>query len=130
VVEMMLFSRHPFTADATEQALTRPAPSAAIMRESLARRARAIVAALSVPGLQPLMPQAGIFQMLGVEGTGMDAEAFAASLLEAEAVSAMPGSAFGACVPNHLRLSLTVLDARLAEACRRIARHETGRANV
>ncbi len=123
LVEMMLFGNQPFIADATEHALTRPDPSAAIMRESFARRARASVAALSVPGLQPLMPQAGMFLMLGVEGTGMDAEAFAASLLEAEAVSAMPGSAFGACAPNHLRLSLTVPDARLAEACRRIARH-------
>ena len=120
---MMLFGNQPFIADATEHVLTRPDPSAAIMRESFARRARACVAALSVPGLQPLMPQAGMFLMLGVEGTGMDAEAFAASLLEAEAVSAMPGSAFGACAPNHLRLSLTVPDARLAEACRRIARH-------
>lgn len=123
VVEMMLFGNQPFIADATEHALTRPDPSAAIMREAFARRARACVAALSVPGLQPMMPQAGMFLMVGVAGTGMDADAFAASLLEAEAVSAMPGSAFGACAPNHLRLSLTVPDARLAEACQRIARH-------
>lgn len=123
VVEMMLFGNQPFIADATEYALTQPDPAAAIMRESFARRARAAVAALSVPGLQPLMPQAGMFLMCGVEGTDMDADAFAASLLEAEGVSVMPGSAFGTCAPNHLRLSLTVPDERLAEACRRIARH-------
>ena len=123
LAEMMLFGNQPFIADATEFALTQPDPSAAIMREAFARRARACVAALSVPGLQPLMPQAGMFLMVGVAGTGMDGDAFAASLLEAEGVSVMPGSAFGACAPNHLRLSLTVPDDRLAEACRRIARH-------
>ena len=123
VVEMMLFGNQPFLADATEQALTGTDPSAAIMRENFGRRARAACAALSVPGLQPLMPQAGMFLMCGVEGTGMDADAFAASLLEAEGVSVMPGSAFGSCAPNHLRLSLTVPDERLADACRRIARH-------
>lgn len=123
VVEMMLFGNQPFIADATEFALTRPDPSAAIMRANFGRRARAAVAALSVPGLQPLMPQAGMFLMCGVGGTGMDGDAFAASLLEAEGVSVMPGSAFGSCAPDHLRLSLTVPDDRLAEACRRIARH-------
>lgn len=123
LAEMMLFGNQPFIADATEHALTRPDPSAAIMRAAFARRARASFAALSVPGLMPLMPQAGMFLMLDVAGTGMDGDAFAASLLEAEGVSAMPGSAFGACAPGHLRLSLTVPDDRLAEACQRIARH-------
>ena len=123
VAEMMLFGNQPFIADATEYGLTRPDPSAAIMREAFARRARASVAALSVSGLQPLMPQAGMFLMVGVQGTGMDGDAFAASLLEAEGVAVMPCSAFGSCAAHHLRLSLTVPDDQLAEACRRIARH-------
>lgn len=123
VAEMMLFGNQPFIADATAWAVGQDSPAAAAMREAFARRARMAADILTAPGLAPLMPQAGMFIMCGVGGTGMNAEVFADTLLQAEGVSAMPGAAFGTCAPDHLRLSLTVPDDRLAEACRRIARH-------
>ena len=123
VAEMMLFGNQPFIADGTEYALTHHDPSAGIMRENFARRARLAFDLLTGPGLAPLMPQAGMFLFCGIAGTGQDSDAFAAGLLEAEGVATMPGSAFGSCGTRHLRLSLTVPDERLTEACRRIRRH-------
>lgn len=123
LIEMMLFGNQPFIADATTYALTHPSPTAARMRTDYARRARAAVEALSVPGLRPLMPQAGMFLMLDVSAIAPDSDAFARSLLEAEGVSVMPGTAFGAGAQGWLRMSLTVPDARLTEACRRITAH-------
>lgn len=126
VVEMMLFGNQPFIADATQYALTHDNPSAGIMREAFARRARMAKEILTVQGLAPLMPQAGMFLMCGVGATGLDAEAFARTLLHEKHVSVMPGTAFGNAAPHHLRISLTVPDDRLAEACRRIADHAAG----
>lgn len=123
LVEMMFFGNQPFIADATAFALTRPNETAPGLREDYRRRARAAAAVLSVPGLKVLAPQAGMFLMLDAGGTGMDGESFALSLLEAERVSVMPGSAFGREAAGWVRLSLTVPDDRLAEACRRIAAH-------
>lgn len=126
IVEMMLFGNQPFIADATQFALTHDNPSADIMREAFLRRASMAKEILTVQGLSPVMPQAGMFLMCGVEATGLDAEGFARSLLQEKHVSVMPGTAFGSAAPNHLRISLTVPDDRLAEACRRIADHAAG----
>src|SRR5699024_1960702 len=66
VVEMMLFGNQPFIADGTEFALTHDNPSARTMREAFARRASLAFDLLSAPGLQPLMPQAGMFLFCGI----------------------------------------------------------------
>lgn len=123
LVEMMFFGNQPFIADATAFALTQPNATAPGLRGDYQRRARAAAAILSVPGLTPLPPQAGMFLMLDVSATGCDGEGFALSLLEAERVSVMPGAAFGREAAGWVRLSLTVPDDRLADACRRIAAH-------
>lgn len=123
LVEMMFFGNQPFIADATALALTRPNATGPLLRRDYQRRARAAAATLSVPGLAPLLPQAGMFLMLDVSATGCDGERFAQTLLEAERVSVMPGTAFGREAAGWVRLSLTVPDDRLAEACRRIAAH-------
>ncbi|WP_118138449.1 pyridoxal phosphate-dependent aminotransferase [Oceanicella sp. SM1341] len=124
VAETMLFGNQPFIADATAHALTAPGDIAARMRASY--RARAGMAAdllAGGPGLVPMTPEAGMFLFLDIRGTGVTDEDFALGLLARENVSVMPGSSFGAGGAGFLRLSLTVPDARLAEACRRILRH-------
>ncbi|AGT09774.1 pyridoxal phosphate-dependent aminotransferase [Paracoccus aminophilus] len=122
--ESMLFGGQPFIADMTAHALSSDVPTAAIMREQYARRAALVAARLgNVGGLQPLPPEAGMFILLDVAGTGLSGEAFAETLLRDQLVSVMPGSSFGAEAENLVRLSLTVPDATLTEACDRIARH-------
>ena len=129
ISEAMLFGSQPFIADMTAHALARPNATAAELTRNYRRRAELFVALLSdAPGVRPLMPQAGMFALLDVSGTGLDGDAFAHRLLEDHRVAVMPGSSFGQTARNYVRISLTVPDDRLAEACRRIAAFADGSA--
>ena len=123
VSEIMLFGGQPFIADMTAHALTHDIPTAALMREAYRRRARLVCDTVApCPALRALMPEAGMFLLIDVRGTGLSGDAFARGLLETEAVAVMPGASFGAQAEGFVRLSLTVPEERLAEACRRIVR--------
>ncbi|WP_085031647.1 pyridoxal phosphate-dependent aminotransferase [Ensifer aridi] len=122
VSETMLFGQQPFIADMTAYALTHEIDTARQMREAYKRRARRIADGLAkVPGVSVLAPEAGMFALIDVAGTGLSGEAFAWALLEEEGVAVMPGSSFGEEARDFLRMSLTVPDAAIDEACRRIA---------
>ncbi|MPT23477.1 MAG: aminotransferase class I/II-fold pyridoxal phosphate-dependent enzyme [Starkeya sp.] len=122
VSETMLFGQQPFIADMTAHALDNPIGTSALMRTAYRRRAALIGAMLAeAPGLVPFPPEAGMFIVVDVSGTGMDGEAFAWALLNEEEVAVMPGSAFGAEARDFIRISLTVPDDRIEEACRRMA---------
>ena len=75
-----------------------------------------------LPGLACIRPEAGIFCMIDVTGTGLGDQDFAARLLEAEAVSLLPAGSFGPSGEGFVRLSLTAPRARLAEALDRVER--------
>lgn len=123
LAETMLFGSAPFIADMAVEALTREFAVSAQMRDTYARRARLVAQALDrVPGLRVHPPQAGMFVMLSVDGLGLDGDAFAQRLLDEERVAVMPGAAFGETAAGMVRLSLTVPDASLETACRRIGR--------
>jgi arginine:pyruvate transaminase len=123
VSEIMLFGGQPFIADMTAHALTHDIPTAALMRAAYRRRSDLVCATLApCPALRALPPEAGMFLLVDVRGTGLTGDAFARGLLEAEAVAVMPGASFGAQAEGFIRLSLTVPDDMLAEACRRILR--------
>lgn len=59
-----------------------------------------------------------MYVMLDIRATGLSGEGFAEALLKAHHVAVMPGESFGAAAAGHLRVALTVDDARLAEAVR------------
>lgn len=121
--ETMLFGGQPFIADMTAYALTHPSDTAHRMRQAYKRRAALVAEAVAeAPGIRPIMPDAGMFILLDVRDTGLGGDAFAWSLLEDEFVAAMPGNSFSDRATGFIRLSLTVPDDRLAEACRRITR--------
>ena len=122
VSETMLFGGQPFIADMTAYALDNPIATAASMRETYKARAARFAAALArAPGLTPLPPEAGMFIVVDVSRTGMSGEDFAWALLREEGVAVMPGSSFGRQAEGFIRLSLTVPDSHIDEACRRIA---------
>jgi arginine:pyruvate transaminase len=122
LAETMLFGAQPFIADMAAEALSREFAITAQMRDSYAARARLVSNTLAgVPGLRVHLPQAGMFVMLSVDGTGMDGESFAFQLLDEEHVAVMPGAAFGDAAAGMVRLSVTVPDATLADGCQRIA---------
>ena len=119
--ETMLFGGQPFIADMTVHALTHDFPTARLMREAYRRRARlackTLTAGRAVP---PKMPAAGMFMLIDIRATGLSGTAFADALLDEERVAVMPGESFGERAAGFIRLSLTVPDESLAEACRRI----------
>ena len=92
------------------------------MRAAYSHRAALVCKALEGTALKPLSPEAGMFLLIDVRATGLSGDAFAKRLLETEDVATMPGSSFGAQAEGFIRLSLTVPDGILAEACTRIAR--------
>jgi arginine:pyruvate transaminase len=121
ISEAMLFGSQPFLQDATAIALEVASGSAATMAASYQRRAHLAVERLSrSPVLATRMPEGGMFVMVDVRATGLSGEDFAWRLLERHAVAVMPGESFGAGGAGHLRLSLAIDDALLAEACDRI----------
>lgn len=122
VSETMLFGGQPFIADMTAYALDNPITTAATMRRTYQGRAARFATALAkAPGLVPLPPEAGMFIVVDVAGTGLSGEQFAWALLREELVAVMPGSSFGDAAEDYIRLSLTVPDDHIDEACRRIA---------
>jgi arginine:pyruvate transaminase len=93
------------------------------MKRNYEARARAPVAAFKgSKKVSARMPEGGMFVMVDVRKTGMTGEAFAWKLLEEEGVVTMPGESFGAGGTGHLRVALTVDEAQITEACKRIAR--------
>jgi LL-diaminopimelate aminotransferase len=87
--------------------------------ERLRARRDRLVAALRAAGLDPSVPRATLYVWCPVPG-GDDA-AFAHRLLAETGVLVTPGRAFGAAGAGFVRLSLSVPDDELAEACERIA---------
>jgi arginine:pyruvate transaminase len=73
-----------------------------------------------MPGLQPLMPDAGMFMMVNVLGTGLSSPDFVKALYSATGVSVLDATAFGASAEGYVRVSYTVNEAELQDACSRI----------
>lgn len=121
ISETMLFGVQPFISDMTAYALTHNIETSRHMRASYGARASRIAEALTgAPGLRVHTPEAGMFILVDVCETGMTGDAFAWALLEEEGVAVMPGTSFGDKAASFLRLSLTVPDDLIDEACRRI----------
>jgi arginine:pyruvate transaminase len=82
------------------------------------------------PGIALVPPEAGMFVLADVRGTGLDGKQFARGLLDEEGVSLLPGVGFGPNFAGFVRLSLAQPEDRLREACRRMARFAAARTAV
>lgn len=121
LAETMLFGNQPFIADATALALQGDGATAQSLRTSYQQRAKRVCALLDgEAGLRVNPPQAGMFVLVDVRATGLDGYGFAMKLLQDQEVAVMPGTSFGEVTRGWIRLSLTVPDQRIDEACRRI----------
>ncbi len=74
-----------------------------------------------LPGLRVHTSEAGMFVMVDVRGTGLGAEDFAWRLIEAKGVAVLAADTFGPSAIGHVRITFAIADAKLAEACERIA---------
>ncbi|MGH9240044.1 MAG: pyridoxal phosphate-dependent aminotransferase [Vicinamibacterales bacterium] len=91
-------------------------------RAKLDRRRRALLAALTAAGLDPLRPE-GAYYVLARLNPALDDEAAAEELLDRTGVGSVPGSAFvdGRKATGFSRLCFAVDDTMLDAACRALA---------
>src|SRR5581483_8397141 len=116
-----------FIQRAATRALAEPVPEVDAMREAYRRRRDAAVTTLNqVPGLKVHVPEAGMFMMLDVRGTGMSAYDYALGLFEQTGVAILDATPFGRSAEGHCRVSFVVDEKSLTEACRRIAQFTNG----
>jgi arginine:pyruvate transaminase len=93
------------------------------MRDTYRRRRDLVVAGLSdCPGIKVLRPDAGMFVLVDVRGTGLSSLDFAWRLFREAGVSVLDAAAFGEPAQGFVRLSFTLGEEKLAEACARIVR--------
>jgi len=118
----MLYGLPGFIQQAAWTALQEKSRIVAQMRDIYRRRRDVVFERLSrVPRLRCLLPEAGMFMMVDVSGTGLDTVDFTWQLFRAQGVSVLDASAFGETANGFVRLGFVVDEARLAEACERIA---------
>jgi arginine:pyruvate transaminase len=118
----MLYGLPGFIQQAALTALRNKAPIVAEMREVYRRRRDVVFERLHrVAGLRCLLPEAGMFMMVDVSGTGLDTVDFTWQLFRAQGVSLLDASAFGETANGFVRLGFVVDEASLIDACERIA---------
>ena len=117
----MLYGLPGFIQQAGAEALLHCSEDLSRMREIYRRRRDTLFDAFSaIPGLEPLRPDAGMFMMVKVTGSGLSAPDFVEGLYRATGVSVLDATAFGASAEGFVRVSCTVSDAELDDACQRI----------
>ncbi|OAJ62205.1 aspartate aminotransferase [Paraburkholderia ginsengiterrae] len=118
----MLYGLPGFIQQAALTALQNKTQIAAEMRAIYRRRRDVVFERLHrVPGLRCLLPEAGMFMMVDVSGTGLDTVDFTWQLFRAQGVSVLNASAFGETANGFVRLGFVVDEAQLVDACERIA---------
>ncbi len=81
------------------------------------RRRDAVLAQIAQQNVVRAIPaQGAMYVMLDLRATGLSGEAFGNLLLDTHHVAVMPGESFGTAAAGHVRVALTVDDARLEVA--------------
>ncbi|RZF29353.1 aminotransferase class I/II-fold pyridoxal phosphate-dependent enzyme [Paraburkholderia sp. UYCP14C] len=123
----MLYGLPGFIQQAALTALENRTEIVADIRKIYRRRRDVVFERLHrVPGLRCLLPEAGMFVMVDVSGTGLDTTEFTWQLFRAQGVAVLDASAFGETANGFVRLGLVVGEDRLIEACERITRFVEG----
>ncbi|KPA91139.1 aminotransferase class I/II-fold pyridoxal phosphate-dependent enzyme [Pseudomonas asplenii] len=121
LVLSMLYGLPGFVMEAALKAVQAHDEVTQGMRDIYRRRRDLVVQELSgCPRLAVLKPDAGMFVLLDVRQTGLTSLEFAWRLLREAGVSVLDAAAFGEPAQGFVRLSFTLGEERLAEACRRI----------
>ncbi len=117
----MLYGCPGFIQDAAVTALTEGRGEVARMHTAYSARRDLLAPWLDrLPGLSCASPEGGMFVMLDVRQSGLDAVSFARRLLAEENVAILPGGGFGEQAEGFCRISLGFSAETLTEACRRI----------
>jgi arginine:pyruvate transaminase len=120
---MLIFGTPQFIQDAAPFALNNDEYYVREMRAQYQKRRDLVCARLAqMPRLSYLTPESGMFIMVNISAFLKDDKEFAQKLLDAEKLSVLPGSAFGAGTTGHIRLSLVQPEDVLSEGCNRLER--------
>ena len=118
---MSIFGCPQFIQDAAAFALNNDEYYVREMRSRYQNRRDLVCARLdTMPGLGYLCPESGMFIMLDISNFYQDDRVFAQKLLDSQAVSVLPGSAFGNSTRGHVRFSLVQSEDILLEGCKRL----------
>jgi aspartate/methionine/tyrosine aminotransferase len=119
----MLYGLPGFIQEAALTAVGVAAAAESRMREFCASRRDVVLAGLAgIPGLRCHAPDAGMFMLIDVSGTGLSGYDFMCALYRSEKVSVLDGGAFGKGTAGFVRLCYATEEATLREACVRIGR--------
>ncbi|MBC8324398.1 MAG: aminotransferase class I/II-fold pyridoxal phosphate-dependent enzyme [Verrucomicrobia subdivision 3 bacterium] len=117
----MLCASLPSQEAALEALRNGDAPMAE-MREAYRQRRNVMVNALKAMGLECHLPRGSFYAFPSVQSTGLDSKTFAATLLAAENVAAVPGNAFGESGEGFLRCCFAAGLDQIETAMERMAR--------
>ena len=117
----MLYGLPGFVQQASLYALNNCDDAVTEMRDIYRRRRDLLLEKLAcIAELQTLKPDAGMFLMVDVRGTGLETSEFVQQLYQYAGVSVLDATAFGASAKGFVRISYTTGEEELSEACRRI----------
>jgi arginine:pyruvate transaminase len=123
LIMCMLFGLPGFIQEAALTALRDAASAEQRMRAFCAQRRDLLLAGLrEVEGLRCCVPDAGMFMLVDVRGTGMSGYEFMRGLYESERVSVLDGGAFGQDTRGFVRVFFGTDPRQLDLACERIGR--------
>jgi len=97
------------------------------MRREYDRRRRLIVNGFNQLGLTCFEPRGAFYAFPSIAITGMDDESFCETLLEAQRLALIPGSAFGDSGRGFVRASYATSEANILEALHRLERFLSSR---
>jgi aspartate/methionine/tyrosine aminotransferase len=123
VAMSMLFGLPGFIQEAAITALDLATDAEARVRAYCsARQARFAAGIAGIAGLRPLPPEAGMFMLIDVSGTGLTGAEFVQALYATQRVSVMDGAAFGRATAGCVRVCFATDEATLDAACARLGR--------
>ncbi len=119
----MLYGLPGFIQEAAVTALGMAPAAESRTRDFCASRRDLLLAGLAdTPKLRCCAPDAGMFMLVDVQGTGLTGHEFMTRLYSAEGVSVIDGGAFGKNTRGFVRICFASDEAQLRDACGRIRR--------
>jgi arginine:pyruvate transaminase len=120
----MLFGLPGFIQEAAVAALGVSEAAEARVRDLCNERRDFLIEGLrAAPGIRCSVPEAGMFALIDVRGTGLSGNEFMRGLFEAERVSVIDGGAFGQGTRGFVRLCFATDEVELGVALSRIRRY-------
>ncbi len=123
LVMCMLFGLPGFVQEAVVTALSiAPEAERRIRDYCDVRRARMVAALAGVPRIATVVPEAGMFMLIDVRGTGLSGYEFMKALYASQRVSVLDGAAFGRETAGYVRVCFATDEPSIATGCERIRR--------